>query len=257
MNLLALAALFLTPAPPAEVEMWRLDCGAINGADFSWFSDTHRYDGQKRDLVVSCYLIRHGDQYLLWDAGLGGKALGDHPTLIAQLARIGVKPEQVRYVGISHRHYDHIGQAASFPGATLLIGTEDLETLKASKDAGERAAVLPWIEGGAKAEAVKGDRNIFGDGSVVMLDMPGHTAGHHALLVRLKNMGPVLLSGDLYHARESYEHDQVPGFNVDRADTLASFHRFKGIADTLKATVIVQHEVLDVSKLPYLPEGAK
>jgi N-acyl homoserine lactone hydrolase len=259
MSLLAIAALFLTPqpAPPAEVEMWRLDCGAINGADFSWFSDTHRYDGQKRDLVVSCYLIRHGDQYLLWDAGLGGKALGDHPTLVAQLAKLGVKPEQVRYVGISHRHYDHIGQAASFPGATLLIGAEDLETLKASKDAGERAAVLPWIEGGAKAEAVRGDRNIFGDGSVTMLNMPGHTAGHHALLVRLKDKGWVLLSGDLFHARESFEHGQVPGFNVDRADTLASIARFKEIAANLKATVIVQHEVLDVAELPLFPESAR
>lgn len=260
MSLLAFAALFLAPvppAPPAEVELWRMDCGAINGADFSWFSDTNRYDGQKRDLVVSCYLIRHGDQYLLWDAGFGGKALGDRPALVAQLASIGVKPEQVRFLGISHRHSDHTGQAASFPGATLLIGAEDFDALKESKDPGDRAGLLPWLDGGAKAERVNGDRDIFGDGSVMMLDMPGHTAGHHSLLVRLKGKGPVLLSGDLFHSRESFENDQIPKFNVDRADTLASIGRFKGIAGNLHATVVVQHEVLDVAKLPSFPASAR
>lgn len=255
MLIAALLAL-VTPAP-AGVEMWRLDCGAIKGADLSWFSDTHRYDGRKRDLVVSCYLIRHGDQYLLWDAGFGGKALGDHPTVVAQLARIGVKPEQVKFVGISHRHGDHTGQAASFPGATLLIGAEDFDSLKGSKDPGDRAGLLPWLEGPAKAQMVTGDWNIFGDGSVMMLNMPGHTAGHHSLLVQLKEKGWVLLSGDLFHARESYEQEQVPSFNVDRADTLASIGRFKGIATNLHATVIVQHEVLDVAKLPLFPGSAR
>jgi N-acyl homoserine lactone hydrolase len=257
-NLLALAALFLAPAPPAaDVQLWRLDCGSFKGADFAWFSDTHRYDGQKRDLVVSCYLIRHGDQYLLWDAGLGEKMLGSGKTVLAQLAAIGVEPGQVRYVGISHRHADHTGQAASLPGATLLIGAEDFEQLKTSTDTGDRAGLLPWLDGKAKVEPIKGDKDIFGDGSVTMLDMPGHTAGHHSLLVRLKGKGAVLLSGDLFHARESYDHDQVPGFNHDRADTLASIDRFKGIAANLKATVIVQHEPGDVARLPAFPEAAR
>ena len=255
--LIAALLAIANPAPAAEVEMWRLDCGAFNGADFSWFSDTHRYDGQKRDLVVSCYLIRHGDQYLVWDTGVGEKALNGRPTVLAQLAQIGVKPEQVKFVGISHRHSDHTGQALSFPGATLLIGAEDFETLKGSKDPGDRAGLLPWLDGGAKAQMVTGDWNIFGDGSVMMLNMPGHTAGHHSLLVKLKERGWVLLSGDLFHARESYEFDQVPAFNVNRADTLASIGRFKGIATNLRATVIVQHEKLDVDKLPAFPASAR
>lgn len=256
MSFLAFAALLMTPAP-ADVELWRLDCGAIKGADFSWFSDTRRYDGQKRDLVVSCYLIRHGTDYLLWDAGLSEKGIGDRPTVVAQLAQIGVKPEQVNYVGISHRHADHTGQALNFPRATLMIGAEDFEQLKTTADVGDRAGLLPWLDGGSKTEMVRGDRNIFGDGSVVMLNMPGHTAGHHSLLVKLEKKGWVLLSGDLFHARESYEHNQIPGFNFNRADTLASIDRFKGIAGNLNATVIVQHESADVAKLPLFPASAR
>ena len=45
-------------------------------------------------------------------------------------------------------------------------------------------------------EPVTGDKDVFGDGSVVMLDMPGHTPGHHALLMKLAHKGYVLLSGD-------------------------------------------------------------
>ena len=43
-------------------------------------------------------------------------------SLVDLLAKIDVKPEQIKYVGISHYHADHTGQIASFPKATLLIG---------------------------------------------------------------------------------------------------------------------------------------
>src|ERR1044072_5298150 len=168
----ALARPASAQAAAPEVELWRLDCGALNGEDFSGYSDTHRYAGQKRDLVVSCYLIRHGDEYLLWDTGLDAKLLVDPEPLAVQLGRIGLKPAQIRCFGISHRHSGHTGQAVGFPGATLLIGAEDLEALRQSADAGGRAGLLPWLEGGSKAEPVKGDKDVFGDGSVVMLATP-------------------------------------------------------------------------------------
>jgi glyoxylase-like metal-dependent hydrolase (beta-lactamase superfamily II) len=114
----------------------------------------------------------------------------------------------------------------------------------------------PWIDGGAKVDAVAGDKDVFGDGSVVMLGMPGHTPGHHSLLVRLKS-GAVLLSGDQFHATESFTHDQVPTFNTDRADTLASIDRFKQIATNLKAKVVIQHEPADVAKLPTFPKSVR
>ena len=101
------------------------------------------------------------------------------------------------------------------------------------------------------------DKDVFGDGTVMMLYTPGHTPGHHSLLVRLKEKGNVLLSGDLTHFHENYESNGVPNFNSDRAQTLASLDRFKKIAANLKATVIIQHDARDVSKLPAFPASAK
>ena len=114
-----------------------------------------------------------------------------------------------------------------------------------------------WIKGEGKVEPVPLDKDVFGDGSVLMLNTPGHTPGHHSLLVKLKEKGNVLLSGDLSHFHENYEANGVPTFNTDRAETLASIDRFKKIAANLKATVIIQHDARDIGKLPAFPAAAK
>jgi glyoxylase-like metal-dependent hydrolase (beta-lactamase superfamily II) len=119
------------------------------------------------------------------------------------------------------------------------------------------ATFTPWISGGGKVEPVPGDKDVFGDGTVVMLNTPGHTPGHHSLLVNLAQKGPVLLSGDLAHFQENYDASGVPTFNTDRAETLASLDRFKKIAANLKATVVIQHDARDVGKLPAFPAAAK
>ena len=272
-RLTAIAAAWLAlggmqaPRPAArQIELWRLDCGSVEIGNLDMFSDTFLYVGRKKRLTDSCYLIRHGENYLLWDTGLPGELAGRTVaadgmvltvarTVVDQLRQIGIRPEQINFVGISHRHDDHIGQAADFPKATLLIGAEDFETVKGRPESAPRFA--PWIKGGSKVETVQGDHDVFGDGSVVMLDTPGHTEGHHSLLIRLPRTGPVLLTGDLYHFTENVRNRGVPGFNTDRAQTLASMDRFDRIARQLKARVIIQHEPDDIARLPAFPSSAQ
>ncbi len=264
----ALTGMQGAPAPSAKasLELWRLDCGTVEVADLGGFSDTFAYRGQKKTLTDSCYLIRNGENYLLWDTGLPGELAGTSATsggyttsvktrVVDQLRQIGVSPERVNFVGISHNHFDHIGQAADFTKATLLIGAEDWEASK--KNEGTAPRFAPWIKGGAKVEPIARDHDVFGDGSVTILDMPGHTPGHQALLVRLPRTGNVLLSGDLYHFTENFRSGGMPSFNTDRADTLASMDRFRAIATELKARTIIQHEPADVAKLPPFPQAAQ
>lgn len=267
---LALAASSAAAAQPrspgaADLAMWRLDCGTIEVGDLDVFSDTFLYRGKRKTLTDSCYLVKHGADYLLWDTGLPAstiaKPISQGPfsqrlrtRLVDQLARIGVRPDQVKFVGISHSHGDHTGQAADFDRATLLMGPADFEAV--SKSANARALVGPWLGGGARFEAVARDKDVWGDGSVVILDMPGHTPGHKSLLVNLAS-GPVLLTGDLYHFTEQVANNGVPSFNSNRADTLASFDRFRAIARSRRAKVIIQHEPTDVAKLPAFPKAAR
>lgn len=267
---LALTGMQAPPAPRAEVELWRLHCGEFVIKQYgAFFSDTFQYPPGPRDIVGSCYLIRHGSRYMLWDTGLTDALIGndsDNPaqtlrvkrSLVDQLAELKLKPEQIETIGISHWHFDHVGQAGRFPRAKLLMGKGDLELLRATPpvDADSARGLVHWLSGGGQLEEVTADKDVFGDGRVVMLRLPGHTPGHYALLVRLAS-GPVLLSGDQYHFTEQVKNRGVPPFNHDRADTLASSDRFDRIAANLKAKVIIQHEPADIAKLPAFPKSAK
>lgn len=257
-------------AHAADVALARLDCGGESApVSVASFSDTLEHQDLKLPLVYSCYLIRHGDRYLLWDTGnaLDGTPRAPKVSLVDQLARIGVKPDAIEFVGISHHHGDHTGQLPAFPKATLLIGRGDWDDVRADAPpagadakayAARRAPFAAWTAGGGKVEPLTRDRrDVFGDGSVLILSLPGHTPGHHGLLVKLAQTGPVLLTGDVTHFHENYRSDGIPTWNTNRADSLASLDRFKKIARNLDATVIIQHDARDVGKLPVFPEFAK
>ena len=251
----------LAQAP--DMSLTRLNCGTPQAPTMvnQRFSDTYSYGDLKLQLVYSCYLIKHGDDYLLWDTGFGMTAPNTAPkeSIIDQIAKLNVKPEQVKYVGISHYHGDHSGQAATFPQSTLLIGKGDWDELTSAKprEGANPALFANWIKGDGKAEQVALYKDVFGDGSVMMLYTPGHTAGHHSLLVKLPQMGAVFITGDLAHFRENWDNSGVPTFNVDRAQTLASLDRAKKIVAGTKATVIIQHDARDIDKLPAFPASAK
>ena len=246
-----------------EITLTRLECGtggarAVNER----FSDTFAYGDRQIDFVYSCYLIKHADHYLLWDTGHPMDAAADvapKASVVDQLAQLGVTPAQITYVGISHYHGDHTGQVGSLPQATLLIGQGDWNAVSSPQPA---PGVNPrpfqhWLSGGGKVEPLAGDRDVFGDGTVMILTMPGHTPGHQSLWVKLEQMGNVIISGDAAHFRENYQTDGVPTFNVNRADTLASLDRMKRLAENFDATVIIQHDARDVSLLPAFPAAAR
>jgi glyoxylase-like metal-dependent hydrolase (beta-lactamase superfamily II) len=247
----------------ADVTLTRIDCGTgATPTDVGQrFTDTFAYKDLKLTFTFSRYLIKHGDDYMVWDTGF---APGTNPNapkvgIVDRLKELKVTPEQVKYVGISHFHADHTGQLAPFTSATLHIGKGDWDqiTSPTPMQGANVAGFKSWIDEKRKVEPLTADKDVFGDGSVIVLRTPGHTPGHSALLVRLKDMGPVLLSGDAVHFHENYEKDGVPAFNFDRAQTVASIERMKQIVGNVKATVIIQHDMRDIGKLPAFPAAAK
>ncbi len=248
----------------AKLSLVRLDCGNATVKNFdAFFSDTHEYPVGPRKITSSCYVVRHGSDVLLWDTGfpaalkgkstdMGGLIVRVDRTIPEQLATLGLKLSDIDIVGISHRHGDHTGQAADFPKARLLVGKKDLEASK-----GPRDPFGPWRGADAKIQAMeRGDVDVFGDGSVIALNLPGHTPSHIALLVKLAS-GNVMLSGDLYHSTMARQLKGIPPFNTSRAETLASFDRFERLARSYRAKVIIQHEPADIAKLPPFPKEAR
>lgn len=261
--LAAIGTASLAPAQesaPKGPTLYGFECGRLVQDDLGRFSDTMRYSGERRELIAGCFLIRHPRGVLLWDTGLDPAIIASpQPGMTLtnrigdRLAKLGLTPGDVTHVGISHYHADHTGGAADFGKAELLIGKADWDAVQGfAADDRQRLPLAPWLNGG-KVTPVKGDKDIFGDGSVMMLTMPGHTPGHSALLVRLPGAGPVLITGDQYHFRENRAVRGVPTFNTDRADTLASHDRFEEIAKVLKARVVIQHDPRDMAELPAFP----
>jgi glyoxylase-like metal-dependent hydrolase (beta-lactamase superfamily II) len=252
------------PAASAKLSLTRLDCGSADFADMNgFFSDRPGvYPPGPGKATDSCYLIRHGDQQMIWDTGFPAKLKGGSMTrdgmtahltvtLSEQLAQLGLKPADIDIVGISHMHGDHTGQAAEFPQARLVIGKGDFE-----QTAGKDDPFGPWRGDNKPVTATTSDVDIFGDGSVVALHLPGHTPDHLALLIKLAS-GPVLLSGDMYHSTIAREKRAMPGFNTSKEQTLASMDRFEKIASDNKAKVVIQHEPGDIAKLPAFPKAAE
>lgn len=254
-------------ADTETLRLYTLNCGEVKVLDANIMDDTDSYKGSL-NLVASCYVIQNGNQYMLWDAGFNTDAIKGvtendmfqpkvQETIPESLAKIDLDITDISKIGISHIHFDHIGQANTFKDAELLIGTKDFDTLYGNAPTpisfrGSKPFLSEWQDG-ENVKKVAGDLDVFGDGRVKILSAPGHTPGHKVLLINLKNTGPILLSGDLYHFNDNRKYKRLPDFNTNRADTLASFERIDRILENTGARMVIQHEPKDRSSMPKLP----
>ncbi len=261
-----------TPAAPAveqpqvaALEVDVLDCGTIEVSDLDAFSTAGDYAGQADTFTDSCFLVKHPDGTLLWDLGLPGILTMAGPqtqqiftvsldkTLTEQFEERGMTAADIDYVSISHSHFDHIGQADQVQGATWLVNDSELAAMFPAEGddteiAPEQKALFTLFEP-MEQQVFSGELDVFGDGSVVIFETPGHTPGHTALQLMMPETGPVLLTGDLYHRAESRELKRVPRFNFDEEMTQASMAAFEARAEALGARIIIQHEPADIEAL--------
>jgi N-acyl homoserine lactone hydrolase len=260
-------------APEApDVQLYAMDCGRAEFSNVSVFADDGSFDGQARTLVDPCYLIRHPDGDLIWDTGFPDAVadmadglelpeMGARVTMRAkladQLAQLGLTPADIEYVSFSHQHGDHTGNGNLFAASTWIVDADERAYMFSDEARGVQSfAGYAQLENAeTRLLEGEGDYDVFGDGSVTIIQTPGHTPGHAVLLVRLANAGPVLLTGDMWHLAESRERRTVPVFNTDRAQTLASMDKVERIAADTGARVIRQHVQEDFEALPAFPEA--
>lgn len=265
------------------IRLYVLDCGTIEISDIGLFSSEGDYDGQSDTFVDSCFLIRHPEGDLLWDLGLPTALVGGPPqedsvftvymdtTISNQLIEIGMGPEEVEYIAISHHKFDHVGQidqieeakwivhedeyGVMFPPQAEPVASEDFRpeaTLSDGTDAGLGSAFSGFE--GLQRDLFSGEKDVFGDGRVIIFPTPGPTPGHTSLQIELANTGTVLLTGDLYHRTESRDLGRVPLFNASEPMTVESMRAFEARAQRSGAKVIIQHEPNDIDPLPKSPQ---
>jgi glyoxylase-like metal-dependent hydrolase (beta-lactamase superfamily II) len=242
----ALMAAAGAAAQPGTAErLYVMDCGHNAASDQSRWSPGVNV-GKPIALSDNCYLIRHGTGWLLWDTGYPD-AVAEKPvttpagtatrarTLAAQLAEIGVKPADIRYVAVSHTHGDHVGNVDMFPDSMLLIQAAEVAFAFAPDKRPPFKAERPMRK-------LDGDLDVFGDGSVTIIATPGHTPGHQSLLVHLAKTGWIVLSGDAAHFRDNWEHRRVASMNTSAEQTQASFRRIAGLLAEKQAQLWINHD---------------
>lgn len=267
-GLLAVGSVLLAGCTPetndtaVSLKLYTFDCGTIVVSDLDSFSSSGDYAGIQDTLTNTCYLVRHPQGDLVWDLGLPLAMVGAGPqtndvftltlerSLADQLADINLSTDDIELISISHSHFDHSGQAALFSNSQWLVNQNELDHMFASPESSAQNAAFADLS----KIIISGDHDIFGDGSVTILDLPGHTPGHTALQVNLAQAGPILLTGDLYHRTLSREQRHVPRFNTDEPTTRLSMDRFEALAKASGARVIIQHEPKDIATLPVVPK---
>ncbi|HEV2156568.1 N-acyl homoserine lactonase family protein [Bradyrhizobium sp.] len=267
---LALAAAVLTLSAHAAMaqsektgveRLYVLNCGEGTAGDISrWTPGLN--EGKTMDFVDSCYLIKHAKGWFLWDTGIAdavaampnGLAPADPKavawrrpkTLAGQLEQLGLKPDDVKAMAVSHTHPDHSGNVELFPQATLYVQKAEYDWPGANNE--------PRFKPSHPVELLSGDKDVFGDGSVTILSTPGHTPGHQSLLVKLPKTGAVVLSGDAVHFKDNWDNRRVPSMNVSKELSAASMQK---ISDTLakeKAQLWINHDKAQRDSQKMAPE---
>jgi N-acyl homoserine lactone hydrolase len=201
---------------------------------------------------INVHVIEHTDGVVLFDTGqdrasvtdpgyfpdgpvgliyhrLARFEVSEHDTLSAALARLGYGPADVTTAVISHLHQDHIGGVRAIPGANLLVSADEWRSLH--RPMAEARGLLRthievpglrWspvqftaLEDPSLAPFTTG-RDLFGDGSLVLLPTPGHTQGSMSMLVRGGETEPLLLAGDLTYDIHAFERGLTGGVGSRR-----------------------------------------
>jgi N-acyl homoserine lactone hydrolase len=260
-----------TKAGIAE-KLFRLDCGRSLANDESMWTPGENV-GRSIEFSSTCWLMKHGSEWLLWDTGVPESALNDprgwstlpklivyhlDKTLTDQLAEIALKPSDIALVAISHTHGDHIGNVGLFPNSKILMQQAEYSWINSSNGPNDNVnqlmALARKLLGTPKnLQLIDGDTDAFGDGSVTLVSTPGHTPGSQSLLVHLENSGFIILSGDVVHSQENFEKNRVPSLNTNKAESIASMEKIRQMIAMYKATLFINHDKKQTDKLKLLP----
>jgi N-acyl homoserine lactone hydrolase len=239
------------------LRLYVLESGLIECEDYAMFSPVAG-PNVRQDMSVRSYLVVHPEGALLFDTGIDD-AIADEPDgrrvadpivfrvprrLRDQLTELGLAPGDVDYLALSHLHIDHVGNLDLAPEATVLLQAAEAEA-GFGPDA-ERLTLIPDTYASLdrdKVRAIDGDHDVFGDGTVTLIALPGHTPGHQGLLVRLPRTGPVLLATDITYSADDYAGTVVRESNVDLRQSRASIEKAKRIERDEGAIVWLHHDL--------------
>lgn len=179
------------------------------------------------EVPVSCYLLKHPQGNVLFDTGChpstainaearwGGMAKfmtpisGSQDNVIDELKKLSMGPDDIDVVVNSHLHSDHCGCNEFFKKASFICHAKELVAAQ-QQDADKMGFLeVDWKQPNAP-EAINGQKDLFNDGRIVLVPVPGHTPGMTGALVSLDKSGSFFLASDSVALKSNLVKDQIP-----------------------------------------------
>ena len=220
---------------------------------------------------VGFFVIKHPKGNVLFDTGNNDRIIKDPSywgasftalkpvntpdvAIDTQLGKIGLKPDDIKYVVASHLHLDHGGNVGKFPNSTIVVQKDEIQNAFWPK-AGTGG---PYMIGdflplraenkdypnAVKMLQLEGDLDLFGDGTLMVKRWVGHTPGSQMMTVRLKNTGLIILTGDNVYFRENVEKSLPPNIVLayNPSGILAAYEWIRHMMATEKADFFTAHD---------------
>jgi N-acyl homoserine lactone hydrolase len=253
---------------PKEMRLYAFSSGALH-LDKSIIQNG---SSGKIEIPVGFFLIKHPKGYVLFDCGNNDKIItqpdywgpfvgaldpGRSPDIAidAQLAKIGVKPSDIKYLVLGHFHVDHGGNIGKFLGSTLVYQRDEIKnafwpapgyaTFFISGDFDMlRNGVGGSMPAKTKVIELDGDLDLFGDHSIYIHRTVSHTPGSQMLVVRLPKTGTVVLTSDAVYLKENLDKNILPsvGSVYDPVGMLDAYAWVKRLIDSEGADPIFAHD---------------
>ncbi len=216
------------PASLPEIDISFLRCGSITLPELVAVRGSLSL--APRVIVHSSVLIRHPQATFLYDTGLSSN-IHDYLThrslffrktlanftleqpLSEHLRQRALKPEDIAFALLSHLHWDHVSGVPDLPGVPLRVNRVEYEAARYTLFA-QHGGLTRQLLGnhpltcfdctGPTYEGFRSSYDLFGDGSIILLPLPGHTAGNTGMLINRANGSRVFLLGDAVWVAENY-----------------------------------------------------
>ncbi|MDR1685451.1 MAG: N-acyl homoserine lactonase family protein [Desulfovibrio sp.] len=244
------------------MKLYLFECGILRSYKhfFTFAVDV----GKEFNVPVPFVLIDHPKGKVLFDTGnalevvdgkeahWGGILAAYDPVMTKEqwcvnaVRSLGISPDDIGFVILSHLHLDHAGGVGQFPKAKYIVQRDEIH-YALTPDSFMRGAYIrkdfdkqvDWFF----LNGWEDDKfDLFGDGSIVTYFTPGHTPGHQSLMVNLPKTGKLFFAADSCYTDENIEKNLLPGLAWNFGDCERTMQRIRHLRDEEGARIVAGHD---------------
>lgn len=260
-----------------SVKVFFFECGTLK-------SEKHLFTlnigvGEPFEVPVPFFLIQHNDKNILFDTG-NALAVSKNPEkhwgqiiktyypvmdekqyVVNQLEDMGIGPENIDYVVLSHLHLDHAGGVGAFPNAVYIAHKKEVEWAFDPECSQKSAYIMPDIDKNIKWRQLENQfeesydlfKDELGGGPIQIYPTPGHTPGHLSILIKLEKES-IFLTSDCCYTEENLYDNIPPGLVWNAEDSIRTINWIKKLKDEKNIKVVTGHDPIAWKRFKKAPE---